>query len=290
MGEMAGRVCVVTGASGGIGKATATELARRGATVVLLVRSRERGEAARAEIAAQTGARPEVVLADLSRQADVRCAADEILSRFAAVHVLVNNAATHSWLRRRTEEGIEVQWAVNHLAPFLLTNLLLPRLIESAPARVVTVASNAHRAVRGLRWSDLEMSRGLYLGYRQYGSTKLANLLFTRELARRTRGTGVTANALHPGVVATDLLLNGFPPLRLRRRSMRTPEQGAETVVYLAASGEVEDVSGGYFIDRRPAAPSPAARDDAAARRLWEVSARMTGIAAPEETASLAST
>lgn len=276
---MSGRVCVVTGASGGIGKETAKGLARKGATVVLLVRSRERGEAARDEIArAVPGADVHLVLADLAVQAEVRRAAEEIAARFPRVHALVNNAASFSWKRRTTTDGIEVQWAVNHLAPFLLTNLLLPSLAGSAPARVVSVSSGAHHGGR-MEWDDLEMARGRYRAFAMYSRTKLANLLFVRELARRTRGMGITANAMHPGVVATDLLLNGFPPIRLFRRWMRTPEQGAATAVHLASSPEVEGVTGEYFIDERPVAPAPAALDDEAARRLWEVSARMTGIA-----------
>lgn len=278
MGETSGRVCVITGASGGIGKETAKGVARAGATAVLVVRSRERGEAARAEIVRDVpGADVHMVLADLSSQAEVRSAAAEIVARFPRVHALVNNAASFSWKRRTTVDGIEVQWAVNHLAPFLLTNLLLPRLAESAPARVVTVSSGAHHGGR-MEWDDLQMARGRYRAFAMYARTKLANLLFTRELARRARGTGVTANAMHPGVVATDLLMNGFPPIRLFRRWLRTPEQGAATAVHLATSPEVEGVTGEYFIDARPVPPAPAALDDKAARRLSEISARMTGI------------
>lgn len=278
MGEMSGRVCVVTGASGGIGRAAATELARRGATVALVVRSRERGEAARAEIERVAGgANVRLVMADLSRQAEVRRAADELLAAYPRIDVLVNNAAVYTRRRALSGDGIELQWAVNHLAPFLLTRLLLPRLQESAPARVVTVASNAHEMAE-LRWDDLEMRRRRYPGFRQYANTKRANVLFTRELARRAAGSGVTANALHPGVVATELLMNGFPPIRLLRRWLRTPEQGAATAVYLAASPEVASVSGGYFIDERPVPLPVAARDDEAARRLWEISARMVGL------------
>jgi len=278
MGEMDGRVCVVTGASGGMGRAAAVELARRGATVALVVRSRERGQAVADEIARATGRRDaRLVLADLSRQADVRRAAGEILAAYPRVDVLLNNAAIHTHKRTLTDDGIEMQWAVSHLAPFLLTNLLLPRLTESAPARVVTVSSGAHKA-GDLRWDDLEMRHRRYRGFRQYANTKLANVLFMRELARRTAGTGVTANALHPGVVATDLLMNGFPPLRLVRRWMKTPEQGAATAVHLATSPRVATVTGGYFVDERPVAPSSAATDDEAARRLWELSERAVGI------------
>lgn len=279
MGEMSGRVCVVTGASGGIGKAAAVELARRGATIALVVRSAERGQAARAEIERDTGNRDaRVVLADLSRQADVRRAAGELLAAFPRIDVLLNNAAVYTRRLRLSDDGIELQWAVNHLAPFLLTSLLLPRLLASAPARVVTVSSNAH-GMAELRWDDLEMRRRRrYRGFQQYGNTKRANVLFTRELARRTAGTGVTANALHPGTVATELLLNGFPPIRLFRRWLRTPEQGAATAVYLAASPDVASVSGEYFADERAIALAPDARDDAAARRLWEISEKMVGL------------
>jgi NAD(P)-dependent dehydrogenase (short-subunit alcohol dehydrogenase family) len=169
---------------------------------------------------------------------------------------------------------------VNHLAPFLLTSLLVPRLRAGAPSRVVTVGSNAHTDIREVPWDDLQMARGRYRGFRQYGVTKLANVLFTRELARREAAHGVTANAMHPGVVATELLLNGFPPLRLVRRFMRTPEEGARTAVWLASAREVAGVTGQYWIDERPVDPSPAARDDEAARRLWEISEEMTGLAA----------
>lgn len=275
---MQGKVCVVTGASAGIGRATAMGLARLGATVVLVVRSRERGQAALDLIARETGSRAlHLVLADLSRQADIRRAAGEIASASDAVHVLVNNAATFTARRRETDDGIERQWAVNHLAPFLFTNLLLPSLEAAGSARVVTVASNAHHSA-SLRWDDLEMRRGFYRGFRQYANTKLANILFTRELARRAAARGVTANALHPGVVATDLLLNGFPPLKLVRRFMRTPEQGAATAVYLASDPSVAEATGGYFIDSAPVSPTPDATNDESARRLWERSERMVGL------------
>jgi NAD(P)-dependent dehydrogenase (short-subunit alcohol dehydrogenase family) len=277
-GEMAGCVCVVTGASGGIGKAAVAGLARRGATVVLVVRSRERGEAARDEVARATGSRDlHVVLADLSRQADVRRAADEVRAAFGAVHVLVNNAGVYTFRREETVDGIEMQWAVNHLAPFLLTHLLLPALTAGRPARVVSLSSNAHRSA-ALRMDDLEMKRGRYFGLRQYCNTKLANLLFTRELARRAAASGVTANAMHPGVVATELLLGGFAPLRLVSRFMRTPEQGAATAVYLAADPAAAAFTGEYFIDSLPVRPSPAATDDESARRLWELSEEMVGL------------
>ncbi|HEV7588824.1 MAG TPA: SDR family NAD(P)-dependent oxidoreductase, partial [Longimicrobium sp.] len=277
-GEMAGRVCVITGASGGIGKAAAAGLASRGATVALVVRSRERGEAARDEIARATGSRDlRLVLADLSRQADVRRAAGEVRTAFGAVHVLVNNAGVYTGRRRETVDGVELQWAVNHLAPFLLTHLLLPALTAARPTRVVNLSSNAHKAAE-LRWDDLQMKRGRYRSLRQYCNTKLANVLFTRELARRAASAGVTANAMHPGVVATELLMGGFPPLRLVSRFMRTPEQGAATAVYLAADPAAAAFTGEYFIDSRPVRLAPPATDDEAARRLWELSEETVGL------------
>jgi retinol dehydrogenase-14 len=274
---MEGRVCVITGATAGLGQAAAMELARRGATVVLVARSAERAGRTRAEVARAAGHdRVGVVLADLSIQAQVRAAAAEIAERWPAVHVLINNAAVYTRRREETADGIELQLAVNHLAPFLLTNLLLDRLRAGAPARVVTMSSGAHR-YGVIRWDDLGMRRG-YNGLRQYSSTKLFNVLFTRELARRVPAAQVTANAMHPGVVGTALLFGGWAPLRLLKPFIRTPEQGARTTVWLASSPEVKGMTGGYYRDERPARVSPAAADDAAARRLWEISERMTGL------------
>lgn len=276
-GRMDGRVCVVTGATAGMGQAAAMELARSGASVVLVARSRQRAERTRVEVARAAGhERLGVVLADLSVQAQVRAAAAEIMDRWPAVHVLINNAAVYTRRYQETVDGIEMQLAVNHLAPFLLTSLLLDRLRAGAPGRVVTVSSGAHRFAAP-RWDDPGMRRG-YNGLRQYSNTKLYNVLFTRELARRVPPPTLTANTLHPGVVGTALLLNGWAPLKLFKRWMRTPEEGARTAVYLAASADLAAVTGQYFIDERPARVSPAALDDAAARRLWQISARMTGI------------
>jgi NAD(P)-dependent dehydrogenase (short-subunit alcohol dehydrogenase family) len=274
---MAGKVVAVTGANAGIGKAAALALARMGARVAMVSRSRERGEAARAEVVRESGsAAVDLFLADLSAQREVRRLAAEIRERCGRLDVLVNNAAVYTRERRLSPDGIELQFAVNHLAPFLLTNLLLDLLERSAPARVVTVGSEAHRPVR-LNWDDLQGERR-YSGLRAYGTAKLANLLFTRELARRTAGTGVTANAVHPGVVGTELLFGGWGPLRLLRRFMRTPEQGARVVVRLASAPELEGVTGRYFRDEREVQPSAAALDDDAARRLWRLSAELTGL------------
>jgi NAD(P)-dependent dehydrogenase (short-subunit alcohol dehydrogenase family) len=274
--RMDGRVCVVTGATSGIGQAAAEGVARRGATVVLVARSAEKAEATRRAVVRAAGHdRVDVVRADLSVQAQVRAAAAEIAGRHPAVHVLVNNAAVYTRGYEETADGIEMQLAVNHLAPFLLTRLLLDRL-RAAGGRVVSLSSGAHHAAR-VDWDDLGM-RGRYNGLRQYGNTKLFNLLMVRELARRVPAAELAANAMHPGVVGTALLFGGFAPLRLLKPFLRTAEQGARTAVYLASSPEVRGMSGGYYRDERIARSSAASQDPVLARRLWETSERMTGL------------
>ncbi len=278
---MRGKTCVVTGGSAGIGKAAAVGLGRLGAEVVLVVRSRERGEAARAEVEA-AGGTARIVLADLSSQRQVRRAAAELLETCPRIDVLVCNAAVYTRRPRKTEDGIESQLAVNHLSAFLLTTLLAGRLAESAPARVVVVSSGAHRKGR-IPWDDLSGERRYpLLGFQRYCDTKLANILFVREAARRWAGTGVTANAMHPGRVATDLLLDGLPLLKLPpfRKTLLTPEQGADTVVWLASAPEVEGVTGRYFVARREVEPEPQGRDDGDARRLWALSEELTAASA----------
>jgi len=276
---MHGRTCVITGATSGIGRATAVALAEMGATLVLVCRDRQRGEDTLAAIAAQTGRRDaSLVLGDLAVQRDVRRIAAELLAGDRPLHVLINNAGVVNLQRTVTTDGIETSFAVNHLAPFLLTNLLLDRLRRSAPARVVTVSSEAHRFGR-LDFDDLGNERR-YRFMRVYGQKKLANILFTAELARRTEGTGVTANSLHPGAVATGLGKNNGAWARaivaLLRPFFRTPEGGAATSVHLASSPAVEGVTGRYFVDCREKWPSSAAQDAATARRLWDVSERLT--------------
>jgi retinol dehydrogenase-14 len=274
---MAGRVCVVTGATAGMGAVMATELARRGATVVLVARSAEKAARTREAVVRAAGHdRVQTVLADLAVQAQVRAAAARIAELFPSVHVLINNAAAYTRTREETADGIEMQLAVNHLSPFLLTNLLLDRLRAGAPARVVTMSSGAHNTAAP-RWDDLGM-RERYNGLRQYSNTKLFNLLMTRELARRHPAPELIANAMHPGVVGTALLFGGFAPLRLLKPFMRTPEQGARTAVYLASAPEAAGVTGEYFKNDRPARSSAASQDPDAARRLWEISERMTGL------------
>ena len=280
---MVGKICLVTGASSGIGQVTALELARMGATVVMLVRSRERGEAARQAIITQTGNQQvELLLADLASFASIRSAVQELRSRHQRLDLLLNNAGLYMGKRQLSSDGFELTFAVNHLAPFLLTNLLLDLLKASGPSRVVTVSSDAHLGGSN-RFDDVRATRG-YIGFRAYADSKLANVLFTYELARRLEGSGVTANVLHPGVVRTNFAMETaglFGVLfGLARPFMLTPEQGARTSIYLASSPEVATVSGTYFVDCRPKKSSPNSYDRAAQSRLWTLSEELTGTTA----------
>jgi NAD(P)-dependent dehydrogenase (short-subunit alcohol dehydrogenase family) len=281
--DLAGRTCLVTGATSGIGRAAAGGLARLGASLVLLCRDRARGEAASAEIRRGTGADVSLLVADLSSQAEIRRAAREFLASGRPLHVLLNNAGVVLMRRSETVDGIETTFAVNHLGYFLLTRLLEARLRESAPARIVNVASDAHHYAGGrLDFDDLE-SRRRYRVMQVYGKSKLANILFTRELARRLAGSGVTANCLHPGFVGSNFGKNNGPlgrlSMTLLRPFARSPEKGAETAVWLCASPELQGTSGEYFFDRRPRRPHASAWSDEDARRLWETSERMTALA-----------
>jgi len=276
---MNGKVCVVTGATSGIGKAAATGLARMGARVVLVGRDRGRAEATAAQIGSAGALPPIVDIADLASMDQVRALAER-LAALDRIDVLINNAGLVLGERRGTPDGFEHVFAVNHLAPFLLTNLLLPRLTASAPARVITVTSDAHSAAR-LDLDDPNLEHG-WDSWRSYANSKLANILFTRELARRLHGTGVTANCAHPGVVRTGFGREARPLLRLgvtlARPFLLSPERGADTIVYLASSPDVADETGGYYVRRQHREPSAAARDDAAARKLWQISEELTGL------------
>jgi NAD(P)-dependent dehydrogenase (short-subunit alcohol dehydrogenase family) len=283
MPDLSGRTVVVTGATSGIGLAASVQLARLGAELVLVGRDPARLEAAATAVRGARG--PGVVSllrADFARLSDVRALGEELLRRCPRIHALVNNAGGVSARREVTADGFERTFAVNHLAPYLLTRLLLPRLRESAPSRIVTVASEGHH--RGdLDWDDLQMERG-YRIMRAYGRSKLCNILFTRELARRLGGTGVTATCLHPGVVATGIWSGAPWPVRpivaVARWFMVSAETAAESVVRLVADPALAEVSGAYFDERAPGKPSALARDDATAARLWEESARLVGLAA----------
>lgn len=281
---MKGKVCLVTGATSGIGFAAARQIAAEGASLVVTGRTRAKSEAAARHVRTLTGnPRVDWLAADFSVLAQVRELAAEFEQRYERLDVLINNAGTISPRRARTAEGVELTLAVNHLAPFLLTNLLIGHLLSSAPARVVTVTSVAHERAQ-IDFSDMSMSRG-YLPFRAYARSKLANLLFTYELARRLRGTGVTANAVNPGLVRTRLGRGNGPVrdlawhlthLRYRSASL-APEQGAETIVFLACSPSVAIVSGEYFFQRQPAQSSPASHDVSTAQELWALSEQWAG-------------
>jgi NAD(P)-dependent dehydrogenase (short-subunit alcohol dehydrogenase family) len=278
----AGKRIVITGATSGIGLAAAIELARRGADLTLVARSQARAGDAVGQIEAVSTARGpvDVVLADLASQSSVRQLADELLAKYPTIQVLVNNAGAIYSRRQITADGVELTWAVNHLAPFLLTTLLVDRLKASAPARIVTTSSDAHqRAV--IPFDDLNAQRSWGgAGFTRYGQTKLANILFTVELARRLEGTGVTANCFHPGFVATGFNRNNGVLMRigmaLSRPFARNALKGAQTLVWLVDSDEAGKTSGGYFFDLRQVAPSAAAQDSEVARRLWQVSEEQT--------------
>lgn len=286
-GPMAGRVCVVTGASSGIGEATATALASQGATVVMVSRDPVRAQAARARVeqAAGADADPDVQLADLSAPASVRELAARLHERYPAVHVLVNSAGAAFGKRQETPDGVEATLALNHLGPFLLTNLLLDQLQAGAPSRVITLSSEAQRQGR-LHFEDLQLRTG-YGTTRAYAQSKLANIVFTYELARRLQGSGVTANCVHPGAVATGFgrKTGGWFGLmtRLAQPFERTPERGADTVVWLATAPEVAGLTGRYFADRAEKRSTEASYNPDAGRRLWAESARLTGLPAEDE-------
>jgi retinol dehydrogenase 12 len=274
-----GQIVLVTGASSGLGLVTARELAARGAKILLVCRDETRGQAALEIVrAAATGKAPTLLLADLSQQAAIRRLAREVRRRWQHLDVLVNNAGGFFFRRELTVDGVESTFAVNHLAPFLLTNLLLDRLDAAPAARVVTVSSVAHRYA-SLDFDNLQ-GEARYDVFSAYARSKLANALFTLELARRLDGTQVTANCLHPGVVATNLGSNNGWLARIALWAatpfLSTPEQGAQTTIYLASSADVAGVSGAYFADCREEEPAAAARDTRAARRLWKASEKLT--------------
>ena len=278
-GGMGGETVLITGGTSGIGKATAVALAAMGAKVVVVGRNPERGEAALEEIRAQGHSESvELMLADLSVQSEVRGLAAEFLERHDRLDVLVNNAGLVQSKRTETKDGIETTLAINHLAPFLLTNLLLEKLEQSAPSRIITVSSEAQRW-GNMDFEDLQ-SRRRYRGFPVYGMTKLANIMFTYELAERLKGTGVSANCLHPGPVSTNFGKNNRGAMALFFRAakpfMRSPEQGADTLIWLASSFEVEGVSGKYFSDRKEIEAKKVAYDPAARRTLWKISEDLT--------------
>jgi retinol dehydrogenase 14 len=278
-GPMAGRTVIITGGTAGIGKATALGLAALGAHVAITGRDQERTETAASEIRTASGGQVDVFVADLSDQAEVRRLAAEVLQRLSRIDVLVNNAGGYWNTRHVTADGLERTFALNHLAPFLLTSLLLERLKQSAPARVVTVSSNM-QALGRIDFNDLQGERS-YSGARAYNQSKIANVLFTYELARRLPAVSVTANALHPGVTRTAFgaedpaaIQRLFVPFM--RPLMKTPAQGATTSIYLASAPGLEQVSGRYFASSKPRKSAKRSYDETAAARLWQASADLT--------------
>ena len=265
---MQGKTIVITGATSGIGRVAAERLASMGARLVLVARDKMRGQAMLARLREHAPISHSIHYADLSRLVEMKRVAAEIAAAETRIDVLINNAGALFGSRQVTEDGLERTFAVNHMAYVVLTHGLRDRLIASAPARVVNTSSNAHTRAR-LDFDDLQSAQR-YRGFKVYGRSKLCNILYTRELARRLAGTGVTANSLHPGYV-----------VRMAKTFAISPEKGADTIVYLASSPEVARVSGAYFYKCRPATPSKEAQDDAAARRLWLESARLGGLESP---------
>src|SRR5438128_7714405 len=272
------RVFLVTGANSGIGKATALGLARMGGTVVMACRDATRGEAARQDIRRESG-NPRVFLeiVDLASEASTRSLAEAFRRKYARLDVLINNAGVYTSHREITPDGLERQFEVNYLSGFLLTHLLLDRLKKSAPSRIVNVSSSAH-GPSAIHFDDLQ-GESRYSGFRAYGQSKLAQVLFTYELARRLEGTGVTVNACHPGVIRTNFGRDDWPwAVHLVRPFFKSPERGAETPIYLASSPDVEGVTGRYFVKRAARHSSPTSRDRDVARRLYETSLRLAGL------------
>ncbi len=279
MDSIDGKTCIITGANSGLGKATAEQLARMGAHVVMVCRSREKGERAKAEVEKKSGSSSvELMVADLASLDSVRKLAHEYQESHDSLHVLLNNAGVARIRRSITADGFETTFQVNYLSHFLLTNLLLPLLKRSAPSRIVSVSSVAHYGGH-INLDDLQLKRG-YGVMRAYSQSKLAQVLFTRELARRLEGTGVTGNCLHPGAVATHIWGKPLGPAsflgKVTRLFMVSPKKGAETQVYLASSRDVEGASGEYFERKREKRSSAESYDATLAEKLWDASAAMT--------------
>lgn len=278
---MQGKVVVITGGTSGIGEVAAERLAGMGARIVLVARDKTRGEAALSRLCSgNTGLAHSIHYGDLSRISEMKRLAAEIAAAEPRIDVLINNAGAMFGSRQTTDDNLELTFAVNHMAYFVLTLGLRERLFTSSPSRVVNTASDAHRGCQ-LNFDDLQSTRG-YSGYKVYGRSKLCNILFTRELSRRWSGKGVTVNCLHPGFVATRFGdgSGGFLSwgVRLAKIFANSPQKGAETIVYLASSPDVSGVTGEYFHQCRPATPTREARDDAATQRLWMESAKLAGI------------
>ncbi len=281
---MQGKTVVITGGTSGIGEVAAVELAKKGARIVLVARSRERGEATLAKLkAAAPGAGTAIFYGDLSRLSEMKRLAGEIAAAESRIDVLINNAGALFNTRHVSADGLEMTFATNHMAYFVMTNALLDTILATPGARIVSTASDAHKGAK-LDFDDLQSAKS-YSGFGVYGRSKLCNILFTRELARRIEGSGITANCLHPGFVATRFGDNSGGIVSVLVRLAKplgglTPERGAETIIYLASSPEVANKSGGYYYKSKLATPTKEAQNDADAKRLWDVSAKIAGIGA----------
>jgi NAD(P)-dependent dehydrogenase (short-subunit alcohol dehydrogenase family) len=279
---MQGKTVVVTGATSGIGEVAAVELARRGARIVFVARNPLRRDRTLARLSVANGkVKHAAYLADLSKLSEMKRVSGEIAAAEPRIDVLINNAGTLFGRRETTPDGLEMTFATNHMAYFVVTNLLLDRLKATPGARIVSTTSDAHKSGK-LDFDDLQSERS-FAGFRAYGTSKLCNILFTRELARRLAGANVTANCLHPGFVATGFGDNndglmGFAFAVLKKVAAITPEDGAKTIIYLASSPDVAGLSGGYYYKGAPATPTAAAQNDTDAKRLWEISAKIAGV------------
>lgn len=280
--SMRGKVCLITGATSGIGKVSSVALADQGASLALVARNKEKAEQLKQFIKTETGNEDvNLIIGDLAAQADIRRIAQTFIDSGKPLHVLLNNAGVINTKRVITVDGYEEMFAVNHLAYFLLTHLLLDRLKGNFPARIVNVASGAHAFYKsGINFEDINFEQE-FSTMKVYGHSKLANILFTRQLAKKLEGSNVTVNCCHPGTVATGLGSNngvlGKLVMLLLKPFFRSPERGAATSIYLATSPEVQG-SGGYYVDCKPARVKPWAEDDGAAEWLWEISLEMTGL------------
>jgi NAD(P)-dependent dehydrogenase (short-subunit alcohol dehydrogenase family) len=270
---MKGKHVAITGPTAGIGRTTSIELARQGAQLTLLCRSQQKAAELQQEIVAAGGLTPNIILFDMADLSSVRRAGESLRDQPGPLHVLLNNAGVINTSRKVSVDGFEQTLAVNHFAPFLLTGLVLPRLLQTPAARIVNVASDAHAFVRNMGFDDMQATRS-YKTFREYGRSKLANILFTRRLAKMLQGQGITVNCLHPGAVATSLgtqndgwISKNLP--RLLKPFFRSPMQGASSSIYLCSSNEVAGVTGEYFVDCKVRQPKPWARDEAEADRLW---------------------
>ena len=279
--DLAGKTFIVTGANTGIGRVTAKELARAGAHVILACRSKDKTQVVIDEITRETGnTQVEFVPLDLADLASVRACAEAIAARNLPIHGLINNAGL-AGQRGLTKDGFELIWGTNHLGPYLFTRLLLDRVKQAGRARIVNVSSQSHYAAKGIDWDAVHKPTQTVTGMREYEVSKLSNVLFTKELARRLEGTGVTTYALHPGVVATDVWRSVPPPLRwLIKKFMITPEQGAQTSLRCAMAPELANETGRYYEKGKEKAPSRLADDVELARTLWARSAEWTGLPA----------